>query len=389
MASIPPKHVTISQDGHGGDREFVVACKGRPFTILTPSHLPTPPVTFVDHKLVAELKLRMSELQCSRLNYGSKKMRILGKISTSVQCILDGHVSGNLHMKALVVENLCEHFDVHSIAGIKLNQLLTFHPSLDQDTSSESDEPTTPPPKKKKKKTIPPENYNLEKTPDSSSTLAQDITLSPLTAVTARINAVNAAVAAQAKLSPDLSVFHRAGYPPPYHTPQASPTSAAFNARINAVHAAAQSQVKLSPDLTIFQKAGYPPPEFRVSPAAASAACAAAIKATARTSPDLSGFKSPPGFPKAQYSPSSNISSLNAMGGVMIGQIGPAAYGPVFYPGHGPTLCLPACRRRDPPVNCGYNEDWYLPTGFQMCGQTCRGAFCACLRDYSNYGYYG
>ena len=55
-------------------------------------------------------------------------------------------------MKAMVVENLCEHFDVHSIAGIKMNQLLTHYPSLDQDTTIDSDEPTRSPKKKKKKK---------------------------------------------------------------------------------------------------------------------------------------------------------------------------------------------------------------------------------------------
>ena len=152
MAASHQKFLTSSQDGNFGDREFVVACKGRPFTILTPASLPTPTVTYVDHKLVTELKLRISDLQCSRLHYGSKKLRILGKVSTSVQCINDGNVSGNLHMKALVVENLCEHFDVHSIAGIKLNQLLTNNPSLDLDTTDESDEPTRSPPKKKKKK---------------------------------------------------------------------------------------------------------------------------------------------------------------------------------------------------------------------------------------------
>jgi hypothetical protein len=417
MAAIPPKYVTTSQDGIGGDREFVVACKGRPFTILTPSHLPTPAVSFVDHKLVAELKLRMSDLQCSRLNYGSKKLRILGKISTSVQCIFDGQVSGNLHMKALVVENLCEHFEVHSIAGIKINQLLTFHPSLVQDTSSENDEPTTPPRKKKKKKTIPPESYNLEKTPHStpSSSPAQVITLPYSAAATARIHAVNAAVTAQAKLSPDLSVFQRAGYPPSYNTPQASPTSAAFTARVNAI----QAQAKLSPDLSVFQRAGYPPSYNTTQASPTSAAFTArvnAIQAQAKLSPDLSVFqkagyppssprlpvfateespssqlprRSPPGFPTTKYSPSANISRLCSMGGVMIGQLGSGQDHPVFYPDHGPRRCLPSCRVRDPPLNCGYNEDWYLPSGFQMCGPACRGAFCDCLRDYSDYGYYG
>ena len=131
---------------------------------------------------MTELKLRISDLQCSRLHYGSKKLRILGKVSTSVQCINKGNVSGNLHMKALVVENLCEHFDVHSIAGIKLNQLLTQNPSLDLDTTDDDDEPTRSRLKKKKKKKDSPET--LEKTPTSTPfstpTRDKDTTSSPL-----------------------------------------------------------------------------------------------------------------------------------------------------------------------------------------------------------------
>ena len=147
MVATPPSHLTTSQDGIFGDREYVVACKGRPFTILTHTSLPTPPITYVDHKLVNELKLRMSDLQCSRLHYGSKKLRILGKISTSVQCIAEGRTSGNVHFKALVIENLCDHFDVHSIAGIKMNQLLNYQREDQSSSAIENDEPTKTPPK--------------------------------------------------------------------------------------------------------------------------------------------------------------------------------------------------------------------------------------------------
>ena len=157
MADPKPILVTACNLGLNGEKEFVVACKGRPFSILTSPLLPVPAVTYLDYNLVRDLNLRMSSLQCRKLFYGGEKLRVLGQISTTVQCIIDGQLSGNLHLKALVVENLCEHFEVHSIAGIKINQLLTYHPSLDKDTSSECDEPTrTPPSKKKKKKTITP-----------------------------------------------------------------------------------------------------------------------------------------------------------------------------------------------------------------------------------------
>ena len=128
-----------------GDREFVVACKGRPFSILTAPQFPTPIVTYVDYDLIHSLNIRMSDLQCKKLSYGGQKLRILGKISTSVQCITNGVSSGNLQFKAHVVEDLKKVFDTHSIAGIKLSdKLLGQEMKIPTDYSTEpTDEDTT------------------------------------------------------------------------------------------------------------------------------------------------------------------------------------------------------------------------------------------------------
>ena len=152
--------VTTSQDGYGGDKEYVVACKNRPFTILVSKNFPTPEVNFIDHKLVSELKLKMSDLQCRKLHFGGHRLRILGKVSTSVQCIRDGMVLGNLHFKASVVENLYENFDSHSVCGNKLSHVLSC--PTDPDTL----EPQTPPrPAKKKRR-----NKISFRTPTSNTT---------------------------------------------------------------------------------------------------------------------------------------------------------------------------------------------------------------------------
>ena len=42
------------------------------------------------------------------------------------------------------------------------------------------------------------------------------------------------------------------------------------------------------------------------------------------------------------------------------------------------------------PNNCAFHPQWYLPPGFQYCGQGCRGAFCHCLQSPGGqHGYYG
>ena len=115
-----PNQITACNLGMNGEKEFVVACKGRPFSILISPLLPVPTVTYLDYDLVRDLKLRMSSLQCRKLFYSGEKLRILGQISTTVQCIIDGSPLGNIQMKCHVVEDLKKHFNTHGIAGEKL-----------------------------------------------------------------------------------------------------------------------------------------------------------------------------------------------------------------------------------------------------------------------------
>ena len=103
MPTSKPNIITMSNEGKFGDREFVVSCKGRPFAILTAPQFPTPAFTMVDLNLMRDLNLRMTDMQCSKLLYGGQKLRILGKVSTSVQCIVNGMPAGNMHLKAHVM----------------------------------------------------------------------------------------------------------------------------------------------------------------------------------------------------------------------------------------------------------------------------------------------
>ena len=115
-----PNQITPYNLGMNGEKEFVVACKGRPFSILISPLLPFPTVTYLDYDLVRDLKLRMSSLQCRKLFYSGEKLRILGQFSRTVQCIIDGSPLGNIQMKCHVVEDLKKHFNTHGIAGEKL-----------------------------------------------------------------------------------------------------------------------------------------------------------------------------------------------------------------------------------------------------------------------------
>ena len=129
--------LTACQDYSPDMKEFVFAIRGRPFAMLSSQKLPVPPVSLIDYDLVRDLGLEMKDLQCTKHTFGGQKMRILGRISQTLQTIQDGAVSGTAHVRANVVENLHKTFDTHSIAGQQVLSSLqppSDHPS-DVETS--------------------------------------------------------------------------------------------------------------------------------------------------------------------------------------------------------------------------------------------------------------
>ena len=84
----------------------------------------------------------MFDIQCSKLTFDGSMLRILEKIHQTVQCVKNGKLEGNLHIKANVVEDLKSTFDTHSIAGTKLAKLLC----TEVDRSRDEEKPPTSPP---------------------------------------------------------------------------------------------------------------------------------------------------------------------------------------------------------------------------------------------------
>ena len=94
--------MTMKYDYGNKDSEYVFCYKSRPFAVLVSSYLPTPNSSFVDHLLVNELGLKMSDIQCKKISFGGKKLRLLGRVSCTVQCVKDGRMFGNFNFKACV-----------------------------------------------------------------------------------------------------------------------------------------------------------------------------------------------------------------------------------------------------------------------------------------------
>ena len=130
--------------------EFVFCVKGRPFSCLVSPHLPIPTASLVDYALVRDTGLKMTDLQCTKVSFGGYKMRILGKVSLTVQCIHDGVSSRTFHVKGNVVLDLAKNFDCDAISGSKMRSLLlngrSSPSSLSSPSRSTSPSSTSTPP---------------------------------------------------------------------------------------------------------------------------------------------------------------------------------------------------------------------------------------------------
>ena len=353
MAAESHPVVTMSHDGISGDREFVVACKGRPFAILTSPTFPTPAATLVDYNLVRDLKLRISDLQCSKFSYGGQKLRILGKVSSSVQCILDGRPAGNLHFKATVVQDLFTAFDTHSIAGKKLSEKL-IGPSYE--VVSEDDPNTEPntPKRKKQKRTKSNEATSDSSTPNSQKS---EQSLSPGFSLprTPSFNQIYG-------LSPSSTLpSSPPGFPTPVYCPKVRP------------HLPMQPDNQRSP-LTV-----------NIARLTAAFGSADLIENLDDEQAEL-----------AHIDPFGNFDIGNSGGSFEFSKSrdpassNPAFSGPLYRSGHGRQWCSKRCGNDlDPPHNCGFHPQWRLPPGFQCCSHQCKGGLCECLRGHQDYGYYG
>ena len=123
------------------EQEHIFSCRGRPFAVLVSSFLPTPPASLIDYDLVKDLKLKMTDIQCKKFSFAGNKLRILGTVSTSVQCVHNGRLIGNHHIRARVVSDLNKTFDTHCIAGDKLRlQLCPTTTAAENDTNHDDDD---------------------------------------------------------------------------------------------------------------------------------------------------------------------------------------------------------------------------------------------------------
>ena len=104
-------HTTLSLDYGGNVKEHILVIRGRPFSILESPNFPIPNTTYIDFKLVRELGLKVASMTYEKMTYCGQKMRKIGTVAVTAQCLVDGRVLGSIPLKATVVLGLAEYLD--------------------------------------------------------------------------------------------------------------------------------------------------------------------------------------------------------------------------------------------------------------------------------------
>ena len=342
------------------DNEYVLSCKGRPFAVLVSPNLETPTSSLVDYDLVKSLGLKLTDLQCRKFSFAGNKFRILGRVTTAVQCVQHGRVGSTFHLKCDVVADLYRTLDTHCVASAKLQQhlvsgeVITIVDDEDKSCPQSSEAPPGPP--------------AASTTPPPAS--AEPAPLAP------RASAALPETTAQPPLAPST----------PPRASAASPSAAAPSPRSPPGLPTTPQHVASPPITATKAETESTIPVRRVVDGLELSPFSANIRALSDTFQDAD----------LQRDVDEQIWTLedvdedgyldtNGHGGECMYTFTNGLWYSVDHGRHGCSrIKCPQSNLSKKKMfnNCGYHSQWHLPRGFTPCGDRCKGAFCFCLRKY-------
>ena len=302
------------------EKEFVFCVKGRPFPCLVSPHLPTPTSSLLDYNLVRDLGLKMSDLQCQKFSFSGFKMRILGRVSLTVQCIHDGISSGAFQIKANVILDLAKNLDTECVAGTKMAAQLTGDSTpAPVDTSPApsvpaAECPRTPPPRAPRQ------------APRSSPRSPPGFPARP-----------------QHAASPDVSI------------PQPRPTIPVYSVSADGCELSPRTANVRALTLAFYNADLKPTIKMETS-------------ALRKADPDGDLVEDDDGNKNCNFT--NGFVYQYGCGREKCSRV--KCY----------TFMKQAAMNI--PSNCGFNNQWLFPDNFRPCGDYCSGGFCTCLSRYNN-----
>ena len=346
------------------DNEFVLCCKGRPFAVLVSPSLQTPTASLMDFDLVRSLGLKMTSLQCRKFNYSGYKLRVLGRVTTAVQCVQNGKLGHTFHLKCDVVSDLYTTLDTHCVASAGLQQHLGTQKTIiigDDGGGNQSNVSSSAPP--------PPVRNAAPPAPTASAAPPE-----PPTAGAA---------------SPTATTSSAPSAPTPRTPPRASaaPPAAAQSPRSPPGFPATPQHSASSPSTATEAGTEATIPVRRVVDGLELSPFSANIRALGETfqDADLERTENDQIQTLEEVDEDGYLDTDGHGGDYMFTFTNRLRYS-VKHGRHGCSRnkCAQSNLSKKPYFhNCGYHPQWHLPLGFTPCGDRCKGGFCFCLRKYN------
>lgn len=132
-----------------GTRDYVFSCHNRSFAVTRSPLLPKPTETIIDLELAEFLDIPIKKIEARKFSFAGTDTRIVGRISQTVQCVVNGKTSGTIHLKASVVRHLTKFSNMDCVAGGQLHKRLAGTPDNITQDLYRADTIATPEHKKK------------------------------------------------------------------------------------------------------------------------------------------------------------------------------------------------------------------------------------------------
>ena len=409
------------ETGFLGEGRHIFVCKKFPFEILRSANFPTPNENLIDENFAHKLNLMQSNIMCENYRLGSETVRLVGKISTTIQTVSEGVVIGSMQLKATVVRDLKLLFGTEALPGLQLSQKLSKY-----ETSRNLHELCSMKTKKKNVKTEPTKIKKLKeiaKPVDQSkkpANLDKHSKESYFQTLVAKFNDM------RTEINESLPSFGS------YQGPKPNQESPHHNIAHDDLASDTPTDDEVNDDLDSLQSDIPPQPEL-CEDSDDEENAEPCVTPTRLSQPVLEqgyngvwhypGEKTPPlfdspSFPSwkaaldeeygRQKSPTSNVSTpqssksqhwykdrnqkTHAKSSIAedprnLFRMKRLSH--VDLP-HGPLWCCELCQHLKPrylPVQCGYTgKD--LPDNFMACSYSCTGAWCSCVASYSGRDYW-
>ena len=97
--------------------DFTFVCGKVPFAMSCSSDLPHRNFNAIDLDLVNKMKIPLKNIRVTRMSLLGHDLRCVGVISQTVQCVVDGKISGTIHLYAKVIRDLYNSISVDCLAS--------------------------------------------------------------------------------------------------------------------------------------------------------------------------------------------------------------------------------------------------------------------------------